>query len=138
MYAPHLPKHTLAVVGLIQPWGAVMPIAEAQARYHCELLLKRVSLPDEEQMKREIGEYREKMRARYGDSPRHTVQVIFWWENLKVKWLDMCLFRMQILFSIWNVKYSSELYERFHIQIILYRNSIRNFYHSLFNTLKFK
>lgn len=75
MYPPQLPHSTLAIVGMFQPWGAVMPIAEMQARFHCEMLLKRIKLPSKERMLKAIVAYRKRMVQRYGDSRRHTVQV---------------------------------------------------------------
>jgi len=75
MYPTQLKHPTIAVVGLIQPWGAVMPISEMQARYHCEMMLKRVKLPEVSTMEQEIEEHRKTMVERYGGSRRHTVQV---------------------------------------------------------------
>lgn len=75
MYPPHLAHSTMALIGVFQPWGAVMPIAEMQARFHCEMLANRVALPEAAAMLTEIEQYRERMRQRYGDSRRHTVQV---------------------------------------------------------------
>lgn len=33
VFSPHLEKPTLAIIGLVQPLGAIMPIAELQARW---------------------------------------------------------------------------------------------------------
>lgn len=33
VFPPHLEKPTLAIIGLVQPLGAIMPIAELQARW---------------------------------------------------------------------------------------------------------
>lgn len=33
VFPPHLEKNTLAIIGLIQPLGAIMPISEMQARW---------------------------------------------------------------------------------------------------------
>lgn len=75
MYPPSLKHPTLAVIGLIQPWGAIMPISEMQARLHCEVVLKKVCLPDPDGMTKAAEQYHHYMRDRYGSSRRHTIQV---------------------------------------------------------------
>ncbi len=73
---PDLPG--LYFLGLIQPLGAIMPLAEQQARWIAGLLTGRVSLPPREVMLREIEKDRRKLQRRYVASPRHTIQVDFW------------------------------------------------------------
>jgi Flavin-binding monooxygenase-like len=67
----------LYFLGFIQPLGAIMPIAEAQAEWVADLLERRGSLPSAEEMRAEIVEAERKMRKRYVASKRHTIQVDF-------------------------------------------------------------
>jgi dimethylaniline monooxygenase (N-oxide forming) len=75
MYPPQLKHPTLSIIGLIQPWGAIMPISEMQARLACEVLTKRVRLPTPDVMIKVAEQYHDKVRERYGGSRRHTIQV---------------------------------------------------------------
>jgi thioredoxin reductase len=72
---PRLPG--LYFIGLVQPIGAVMPIAEIQSEWVADLLQSRATLPPEQQMNREIARYRAATAKRYGRSGRHTIQVDF-------------------------------------------------------------
>jgi dimethylaniline monooxygenase (N-oxide forming) len=68
----------LFFVGLLQPLGAIMPIAEAQGHFIGDYLLGRLALPDEATMRRDMARERERMFRRYRDrAPRHTMQVDF-------------------------------------------------------------
>ena len=67
----------LYFVGLIQPLGAIMPLAELQARWVAGLLAGDLSLPDEAAMRRWIERDRRAIERRYVASPRHTIQVDF-------------------------------------------------------------
>ncbi|MFE9432595.1 NAD(P)-binding domain-containing protein [Streptomyces sp. NPDC006640] len=71
--APH--QAGLYFIGLIQPLGAIMPLAEAQAHWVADLLLDRCALPTLEEMLSEIAAYRARLGRRYVASPRHTIQV---------------------------------------------------------------
>ncbi|SDH13496.1 Predicted flavoprotein CzcO associated with the cation diffusion facilitator CzcD [Lentzea fradiae] len=72
------PDHPgLYFVGLIQPLGAIMPLAEAQAEWIADLESGRAALPPVPEMKAEITSYREGLRRRYIASKRHTVEVDF-------------------------------------------------------------
>ncbi|XP_049521466.1 flavin-containing monooxygenase 5-like isoform X6 [Dermacentor silvarum] len=75
VFPPHLKHPSLAMIGLIQPIGAIFPIAELQSRWMAELLSEKRSLPSEEAMFENIRKKREHMRRRYVASPRHTIQV---------------------------------------------------------------
>lgn len=68
----------LFFVGLVQPLGATMPIAEAQSRWIARLLTHRSALPDRDTMHREIDRDRARVRSRYVKSDRHTIQVDFY------------------------------------------------------------
>ncbi|XP_054156728.1 flavin-containing monooxygenase 5-like [Oppia nitens] len=75
-FAPKLshPK-TLAFIGLIQPIGAIMPIAELQCRWFALLMANKVRLPSRQSMLANIDQRLRDMRHRYYDSSRHTIQV---------------------------------------------------------------
>jgi dimethylaniline monooxygenase (N-oxide forming) len=64
-------------IGLLQPLGAIMPLAEAQSEWVGDLLLGDCALPSREQMRAEIAADQDAMRARYVASKRHTIQVDF-------------------------------------------------------------
>ncbi|MBK5220851.1 MAG: NAD(P)-binding domain-containing protein [Thermoleophilia bacterium] len=68
---------SLYFVGLIQPLGAIMPIAEAQSEWVADLLEGRGSLPAAMEMKKAVTESERRMRKRYVASKRHTIQVDF-------------------------------------------------------------
>lgn len=63
--------------GLIQPLGAIMPLAEMQAKWMAQLISGKKQLPTPEQMKADVHKDTERMQRRYKDSPRHTLQVDF-------------------------------------------------------------
>jgi dimethylaniline monooxygenase (N-oxide forming) len=67
----------LYFIGLLQPIGAIMPLAEAQSHWVADLLQGRAALPSEAEMWREIKRYRARTARRYVPSPRHTIQVDF-------------------------------------------------------------
>jgi dimethylaniline monooxygenase (N-oxide forming) len=72
------PEHQgLYFIGLVQPLGAVMPLAEAQAKWVANLILGKARLPSRAAMEAEIEKDLAKMRARYVSSDRHTIQVDF-------------------------------------------------------------
>ena len=72
------PAHArLAFVGLLQPLGAIMPLAEAQGKWIARKIRGEYSLPALPEMKRRIEEERRAMFSRYVKSKRHTMQVDF-------------------------------------------------------------
>ncbi len=72
------PDHPgLYFVGLIQPIGAIMPLAEVQSEWVGDLLEGRGVLPSYDAMRAQIREYDERLRKRYVASKRHTIQVDF-------------------------------------------------------------
>jgi len=72
---PRLPG--LYFIGLVQPIGAIMPIAEAQSHWVADLLQGSAALPPEPDMDREITRYRARTARRYVPTSRHTIQVDF-------------------------------------------------------------
>ncbi len=74
MMRPEIPD--LMFLGLCQPLGAIMPLAELQAKFFADYLLGRIALPDRQRMEREMAQEREVMFKRYTDrAARHTMQV---------------------------------------------------------------
>jgi hypothetical protein len=72
------PEHDgLMFVGLLQPLGAIMPLAEAQGRWIAQYLLGEYALPPGSELRRRIDDERKRMFARYVKSKRHTMQVDF-------------------------------------------------------------
>ena len=67
----------LSSVGLVQPLGAIMPIAEAQSRWVAEYLLGEYALPEQAAMRADMERERRAMFKRYVASKRHTMQVDF-------------------------------------------------------------
>lgn len=72
------PDHAnLAFIGLLQPLGAVMPLAEAQGRWVARYLRGEYRLPSPAQMREDIRRDMASMAKRYVSSKRHTIQVDF-------------------------------------------------------------
>jgi dimethylaniline monooxygenase (N-oxide forming) len=67
----------LYFIALLQPLGAMMPLAEAQSEWVADLLAGESALPTREEMWKEISDRREALRRRYVKSTRHTIQVDF-------------------------------------------------------------
>ena len=62
-------------VGLLQPLGAIMPLAEAQGQWIAAHLRGEYALPAPADLRADIERERAKMFARYVASKRHTMQV---------------------------------------------------------------
>lgn len=75
MYPPDLENHSLAVIGCFQPLGAIMPLSEMQCRLATRVFKGLSSLPDREEMWKDIRKKQEAMAIRYKKSNRHTIQV---------------------------------------------------------------
>ena len=76
MFAPDLSDHnTLAVIGLVQPWGSIMPISEIQARLFYDAMVGGTKLPEKEEMLKLTDLQLQVTQKRYVKSPRHTIQV---------------------------------------------------------------
>ncbi|XP_049735873.1 flavin-containing monooxygenase 5 isoform X2 [Elephas maximus indicus] len=74
VFLPNLEKPTLAIIGLIQPLGAIMPISELQARWATQIFKGLKTLPSQSEMMAEIFKAQEEIEKRYVESPRHTIQ----------------------------------------------------------------
>jgi dimethylaniline monooxygenase (N-oxide forming) len=67
----------LYFIGLVQPIGATMPLAEIQSQWIADLLQGRAALPPQPAMNREIARFRAVTTKRYAHSTRHLIQVDF-------------------------------------------------------------
>ena len=67
----------LAFVGLLQPLGAIMPLAEAQGQWLADYLRGRYALPAAGELAADIRADQDAMHKRYVASKRHTIQVDF-------------------------------------------------------------
>jgi cation diffusion facilitator CzcD-associated flavoprotein CzcO len=75
MVHPDLPG--LWFIGLAQPVGAVMPIAEAQSQWAAEMLTGRYLLPGADEVRSRTRAEHERNRRRFYESERHTMEVDF-------------------------------------------------------------
>ncbi|XP_017311638.2 flavin-containing monooxygenase 5 [Ictalurus punctatus] len=75
VFPPGLERPTLAIIGLIQPLGAIMPISEMQARWATRVFKGLRKLPSMNSMLKDIKMKEDRMAKRYVTSQRHTIQV---------------------------------------------------------------
>jgi dimethylaniline monooxygenase (N-oxide forming) len=75
VFHPEIPN--LFFIGLLQPLGAIMPLAEAQGAWVGDYLLGDYALPAAAELRRDIEADQAAMRKRYVASKRHTIQVDF-------------------------------------------------------------
>lgn len=75
VFHPDLPS--LLFVGLLQPLGAVMPLAEAQSLLLADYLRGAYALPPRAQLDAALHQTQAALSRRYYASPRHTMQVDF-------------------------------------------------------------
>jgi cation diffusion facilitator CzcD-associated flavoprotein CzcO len=75
LFHPTVPG--LYFIGLVQPLGAIMPIAERQSELVADHLQGRYALPSDAEMTAEITRHRHAIAKRYVNSKRHTIQVDF-------------------------------------------------------------
>lgn len=73
----HPDFENLFFVALIQPLGAIMPLAETQSGWIAKILSGKVRLPSADVMRQRIENDKLTMQKRYKASPRHTLQVDF-------------------------------------------------------------
>jgi cation diffusion facilitator CzcD-associated flavoprotein CzcO len=64
-------------VALLQPLGAIMPLAEAQGQWIADYLKGEYHLPPKQALMKDIHDDQQAMRKRYVASKRHTIQVDF-------------------------------------------------------------
>ncbi|XP_059196503.1 flavin-containing monooxygenase 5-like [Centropristis striata] len=75
VFPPELERPTLAIIGLVQPLGAIMPVSEMQARWATRVFKDSIKLPSVTAMLEDIHCQKEEMAKRYVTSQRHTIQV---------------------------------------------------------------
>ena len=75
VFHPRYPD--LFFIGLLQPLGAIMPLAEMQSIWVSKYLLGQYALPPTAELQQDIQRERDEMRKRYSTAPRHTMQVDF-------------------------------------------------------------
>ena len=75
VFPPNLAKPTVAVLGCVQPRGAIFPLSELQARWATQVFCGKKSLPSTSIMMEVIKKKRQEMQQRYYASNRHTIQV---------------------------------------------------------------
>jgi NADH dehydrogenase FAD-containing subunit len=73
----HPEYRNLFFMSLIQPLGAIMPLAEVQAKWVAQLIKGTCKLPPKIEMEMAIKQDSEKLKRRYKESKRHTLQVDF-------------------------------------------------------------
>jgi len=66
--------HTLAMIGLIQPIGAIFPVSEMQSRWFALLMAGKLRLPSKAEMEEDMRK-QDQFLNRYYESERHTIQV---------------------------------------------------------------
>uniref|UniRef100_H2ZGS1 Flavin-containing monooxygenase n=1 Tax=Ciona savignyi TaxID=51511 RepID=H2ZGS1_CIOSA len=75
MWPSSVKNNSLAIIGGIQPLGAINPISEMQCRWACRVFKGRLNdLPRPEVMDQSIDEQTSNMAALFYKSPRHTIQ----------------------------------------------------------------
>ncbi|XP_075038594.1 flavin-containing monooxygenase 5-like [Mixophyes fleayi] len=75
VFPPHLEKPTVACIGYVQPIGAIMPVAEIQARWATRVFKGLKQVPPMNEMIAEINKKKQDLQKRYVKSERHTIQV---------------------------------------------------------------
>ncbi|XP_049444136.1 flavin-containing monooxygenase 5-like isoform X4 [Epinephelus fuscoguttatus] len=75
VFPPEMDRPTLAIIGLVQPLGAIMPISEMQARWATRVFKGCIKLPSVASMLKDVECKKETMARRYVTSQRHTIQV---------------------------------------------------------------
>nr|WP_299421753.1 NAD(P)-binding domain-containing protein [uncultured Emticicia sp.] len=73
----HPDYKNLFFLALIQPLGAIMPLAEIQSKWIAKIIKGESKLPSKEAMQQSIEEDKQKLAQRYKQTPRHTLQVDF-------------------------------------------------------------
>ncbi len=75
VFPPNMKHPTIAFIGLVQPWGAINPIAELQCRWATRVFKGVTKLPSRDQMWEDIIKKKDDMKKRYVGRQRHTIQV---------------------------------------------------------------
>jgi dimethylaniline monooxygenase (N-oxide forming) len=75
VFLPQLSHPTLAIIGALQPNGAIFPLFEMQARWYALLMAGKCQLSSCEEMLKSIKEVEVKRKAQYYSSVRNTLGV---------------------------------------------------------------
>ncbi|XP_054708731.1 flavin-containing monooxygenase 5-like [Uloborus diversus] len=75
VFPPGLKHSSLAIIGLIQPFGSLFPIFEIQSRWYAQLLNGKVKFPSPDLVLADVQKKKKELAERYVGTPRHTVQV---------------------------------------------------------------
>ncbi|XP_076824582.1 flavin-containing monooxygenase 5-like isoform X1 [Clavelina lepadiformis] len=75
MWPPALTKANMAVIGGIQPFGAINPISEIQCRWATKVFKGDLLLPSPSSMAEDINQTTYEMNQQFYSSQRHTIQV---------------------------------------------------------------
>ncbi|GAB3504516.1 flavin-binding monooxygenase-like family protein [Emticicia fontis] len=67
----------LFFIGLLQPLGAIMPLAELQAKWIAKIVKSECKLPSKQEMLGSIENDARILHKRFDESPRHTLEVDF-------------------------------------------------------------
>lgn len=73
----HPDRPGLFFIGLLQPVGAVMPLAQAQSELVVKVLTGECELPSRRDMVKTMHDDDQRNKRQFYDSPRHTMQVDF-------------------------------------------------------------
>ncbi|KAK7095176.1 flavin-containing monooxygenase 5-like [Littorina saxatilis] len=77
VFPPDLAHPTLAIIGCIQPLGAIMPISEMQSRLAAGVIKGSLTLPSRDDMWSDVRRKQEELKRQYVESQRHTIMVDF-------------------------------------------------------------
>uniref|UniRef100_A0A0M3K845 Flavin-containing monooxygenase n=1 Tax=Anisakis simplex TaxID=6269 RepID=A0A0M3K845_ANISI len=94
---------SLAVLGLILPFGSIPPIAEMQARWVAAVWSGQVELPSPQGMMADIEQTREIRMKRYFKSTNHAIQVDY------LRYMDEIAEMIGVKPNIWKVRPSKQL-----------------------------
>ena len=72
-----LNPNTLAVVGLVQPFGPLPPVLEIQARWATQVFVGKCNLPSQSMRLEVVEKWRDFVKKRYVDAPRYSIQIYF-------------------------------------------------------------
>ncbi|XP_054837889.1 flavin-containing monooxygenase 5-like [Eublepharis macularius] len=97
VFPPHLEKPTLAIIGLVQPLGAIMPISELQARWATRVFKGLNTVPSTSEMMSDITSKKAAMAKRYVKSPRHTIQVDY------IDYMDEVATEIGVKPNVWSL-----------------------------------
>ena len=72
-----LDQNTLAVIGLVQPFGPHPPVLEMQARWAAHVFAGKGKLPAPSKRREVVEKWREAVQKRYVDAARYSTQIYF-------------------------------------------------------------